>query len=418
MEEVARSMTALLPELGRGVVLAVFAAVYVGMALGRWPGLKVDRSAIALIGAVLVVVFGGLPAERLTAAIDWDTLVVLFGLMLVSAQFALSGAWDALAFRIAYLKLSEPALLAVMMTAVAVLSAVLLNDVVAYVVPPVLIAAMARRGLDPRPFLIGLMMAANIGSAASPIGNPQNILLASAGDLGFAAFLEANALPAALALAIAWIVIVQAWRGRWRAQTPVAGGREAAFHRRHAAKGLVALVLLLLALASPLPRPAAVMLAAAFVLISRDIASRELFALVDWPLLILFASLFLVTDAFAALPVARGLAAAIAEHPAGAGGGAGLAALLVVGSNTVGNVPLVTLLLALIPPPSADWLTTVALYATLAGNLLVTGSIANIIVIERAKAAGVVIGWGMHARVGVPATLVALAVAVVIAAVR
>jgi Na+/H+ antiporter NhaD/arsenite permease-like protein len=149
-----------------GLVLVVFAAVYLGMALGRWPGLKVDRTGIALLGAIVLYGSGAIDGAAVLAAIDFPTLVVLFGLMILSAQFAACGFYDWCSTRIATAAMPPAALLATTVIAAGLLSAVLANDVVVFAMTPLLCVGVAQRGLDPRPFVIALAGGANAGSAA------------------------------------------------------------------------------------------------------------------------------------------------------------------------------------------------------------------------------------------------------------
>ena len=169
-----------------GLVLVVFAAVYLGMALGRWPGLKVDRTGIALLGAILLYGSGAVDGAAVLAAIDFPTLVILFGLMILSAQFAACGFYDWCSARIATAAACRPRRCsALTVVAAGLLSAVLANDVVVFAMTPMLCTGLVRRGLDPRPFVIALAGGANAGSAATIIGNPQNILIGEVGGLDF-----------------------------------------------------------------------------------------------------------------------------------------------------------------------------------------------------------------------------------------
>jgi Na+/H+ antiporter NhaD/arsenite permease-like protein len=154
-EDAATSVTA--------AVVAVFALTYLGMALGRFPGLKIDRTGIAVIAAIVLFSIGAVPAERLVGAIDFPTLIILFGLMILSAQFAASGFYDWCSSRIAATPTSPAILLAITVAVAGGLSAVLANDVVVYAMTPLLCVGLQRRGLDPRPFLIGLAAAAKAG---------------------------------------------------------------------------------------------------------------------------------------------------------------------------------------------------------------------------------------------------------------
>ena len=131
------------------LVTAVFVCVYLGMALGRWPGLMLDRTGIALVGAIVLILCGAVTGEEVRAAIDVPTLVILFGLMVLSAQYASSGFYAWCSRRIAGAALGPAALLALIVAISGVLSAVLANDVVVFAMTPMLATGLLRRGLSP-----------------------------------------------------------------------------------------------------------------------------------------------------------------------------------------------------------------------------------------------------------------------------
>src|SRR5262247_1975032 len=296
------------------MVIAIFLSVYVGMALGRWPGLKIDRTGIALLGAIVLYSTGLVSTAMVLQAIDFPTLIVLFGLMVLSAQFAVCGFYDWCSARIAAMHASPVAILALTVLVAGTLSALLANDVVVFAMTPLLIQGLSRRGLDPRPYLIALASAANAGSAATVIGNPQNILIGQVGRLDFWSFTAACGAPAALALATVFASIWLIWR-RKLAHHPdalvkffKAFGHRAIpdgetempqMDRFGVGKGVAAALVLLALFSSRLAHVADVLLVTAVLLISRRLATRDVLGLVDWHLLVLFAGLFIVTAALA-----------------------------------------------------------------------------------------------------------------------
>src|SRR4029453_7909229 len=196
------------------VVVAVFAFVYVGMILGEIPGLALDRTGIALLGALVLVVTNRIAVDVAWRAIDVPTIALLFGLMVVSAQFRLGGFYAAVVRRIDRSDHAPGVLLALVILAAAVLSAVLANDIVCLAMAPMLIEACARRRLDPIPFLLALACAANVGSAATLIGNPQNMLIGQTLELSFAGYLRDGGIPALAGLAGVWLGVWGGLRGR------------------------------------------------------------------------------------------------------------------------------------------------------------------------------------------------------------
>jgi Na+/H+ antiporter NhaD/arsenite permease-like protein len=399
------------------LVASVFACVYLGMALGRWPGLMLDRTGIALVGAIVLILSEAVTGDEVRAAIDVPTLVILFGLMVLSAQFASCGFYAWCSRRLARAPWGPAPLLALTVAVSGLLSAVLANDVVVFAMTPMLALGLMRRGLDPRPFLIALTAAANAGSSATIIGNPQNILIGQSGGLDFFAFLRVCGPPALTALVISYVVVLLVWRGRFALADPRVrhGSPDAAtaraLDRSGLIKALVATVLLLILFATSLPRTEGVLLVTGGLLISRKLSTRRILGLVDWHLLVLFGALFVVTYAFNATGVPGQLVAALESHGFALTSPWLLGPLTIVGSNTIGNVPLVVLLLQILPAPSPSLLYFLAVISTLAGNLLIVGSLANIITVERAQEVGVKLGFLEHARCGIPITVLSLAAA-------
>jgi Na+/H+ antiporter NhaD/arsenite permease-like protein len=394
-------------------VLPIVALVYLGMILGGLPFLQLDRTGVALLGAIAIVGLGVLTPEQAAQSIHLPTLLLLFSFMVISAQMRLGGFYTRVTLGIADLRLSPPALLGAVIAVVAALSAVFSNDVICLAVAPVLADACLHRRLDPVPYLLGLACAANVGSAATLIGNPQNMLIGQLLGLRFADYFLEALVPVLLGLAATWGVIAWQARGRWRTvlEDPPPERREeyAGYDRWQSAKGLaVAAALIGAFLLTELPREVVALGGAGLLLMSRKLHSHKMLGLVDWELLILFIGLFVVNHALEQ----SGLTARAVAWLAGAGvplsdaGPLFVATLLL--SNVVSNVPAVMLLLPAATEPFSGPM--LALVSTLAGNFFIVGSIANIIVVEAARRRGIAIDWRSHARAGVPVTLISLAV--------
>ncbi|OIO01358.1 MAG: anion transporter [Desulfovibrionaceae bacterium CG1_02_65_16] len=391
-------------------VCAVFAVVYLGMLLGRLPGLAVNRAGVALLGAVALLGGGALTSRAAWNAVDMPTMSLLFGLMLVSAQLRLGGFYTLCARRIAAAALGPRALLLLVMAAGAGLSALLVNDIVCLAMTPILAEGCLKRGLNPIPFLIGLACAANIGSAATLIGNPQNMLIGQVGGLPFGAFALDCLPPVIVGLVAAWGVIVLLSRGDWTLERPALSAPAVPFRPWPSVKGCLLLGLALIGfLALPTPREVVALCAGGFVLLSRRTESRAVFALVDWQLLLLFLGLFVVNHAVAQAGLLDRMYAFVRVSGVDLASPVWLFAVTAALSNVISNVPAVMLLLPASPTPQARLL--LALASTLAGNLFLLGSIANLIVAEQAANLGINITWRRHLRFGLPVTLVTFAIA-------
>lgn len=396
------------------LVIGVFAVVYLGMALGRWPGLAIDRTGVAVIGAIVLFVSGAVDGQAAFRFIDFPTIAVLFALMVIAAQFAASGFFEWIGSGIAQGRVGERVLLFHVVLTGGVLAALLTNDVVVWAMTPVLVQGLLHRGINPRPYVIALACAANAGSAATVIGNPQNLLIGEYGGIGFWPFVLACGVPALVSLAVVYGVILTARTGIGLAarKSPATDtetiGQPVCLKREPLVKALAATVALVIVFSVAEERATWALAIAGALLLSRKLATRQMLSMVDWHLLLLFAGLFVVTGALGARPA---LIPGVLATSISAGtyyGMETLGALALAGSNTIGNVPLVVFLLSVTGDWTASALYALALFSTLSGNFLIVGSVANIIAVERARSLGVTVSFIDYARIGIPVTALSL----------
>jgi Na+/H+ antiporter NhaD/arsenite permease-like protein len=393
------------------LITALFALTYAGMALGRIPGSRVDRTGIAMIVAVVLVATGAVPGAEIAGAIHFPTLLLLAGLMILSARVGAAGFYDAAAAWIARQAGRPLRLLALTIAIGGVLSALLVNDIVVFAMTPLLCAGLAARKLDARPFLFGLAAASNAGSAATLIGNPQNIMIGQVGGLGFWWYFAAAIVPSILGLAISFGCIAWTWRSSLQAEAAAAPSEVPPFDRRQTGICGVALIALLVLFTTPVPREISALLVAACLIVSRKLATRQLLDEIDLPLLILFACLFVVNDAFARTGLAEQAVGILGEHGLLPDRVSLLSPLALILSNTIGNVPAVVMILKVWHAIPEGTLVGLAILSTLAGNLFLVGSLANLIVAERAAGQGVALSFRDHAKAGVPITILSMLVA-------
>lgn len=392
-------------------ILGILIATYAGIAVGRVPGLKLDRTGIALLGAIAVMIFGGGSAADVAAYVNWPTLLLLFGFFVIAAQLQLSGFYDRVAGAISR-RLDHPArFLLVLMLVTAALSAFLNHDVVCLVFTPIVGAALLRQRLNPVPFLIGLAIASNLGAAATPVGNPQDMLIAQVALLPFGRYLLWAFAPVAFALFAAYGLIW--WLSRGTLARPASGSAvepapSQPYDRAHTVKGLVILGVVIVLFFLDLPKEVIALAAAGFHLASPKFRTEDLLRLVDWPILVLFMSLFVITGAFSA----SGYGDQLMAHLGAAGFDlhrpATLAATTAVLSNLINNAAAVMLLLKVVDVHAPVTAYTLALANSFGGSLLIIGSVSNLIVVQQARRLGVTIGFRDFARLGVPVTLTAL----------
>lgn len=389
------------------LTIIVFLLVYVAMGFGKLPGFKVDRTGAAIIGALAMMAADSITPPHAWNAIDYRTIGMLFGLMVVSASFVVSGFYSWTANRVAMLKVSPPALLAVLIGVGGILSALLTNDVVVVAMTPLLVSISLSRGLNPIPFLLGFCFAANNGAAGSLIGSPQNMIASQGLDISFVGLLEASAIPALLSLPITWFVLVWLYRKRWyiakdETQTTVSTMQENLNVWETTKAGVITLAVIIAFIVSDIPRELIALTAAGFLLLNRSIASSDMLKLVDGNLLLLIMGLFVVNAAFASTGIPQQLLDDLRTHGVDLNNPFALFLVTGVLSTIVGNNPSVMLLVPFLTPDgNADALgAALVLGSGFSSNLLVFGSLAGIIVVEQAAAYGVKISFSEFAKSG------------------
>ena len=389
------------------ITLIVFVLVYVGMGLGGVPGLALDRTGIALLGLITLIGTETMTLNEAAAAVDTPTIALLFALMIISAQFEQSGFYNWIARRITKAGKNPKLLLAVIIAATGLLSALLTNDVVVFALTPVLCASMLALNLDVRPYLVGLAAAANAGSAATLIGNPQNILIGQAGKLDFWNYILFALPPTLVTLAVIFLVILVTWK--LVPASTIENSAPAALDRYQLGKALLAVTALIALFLTPLPREVSALTIAGTLLLSRRLSSRDMIGAVDWHLLLMFTCLFGVTEAFSKTGLAQQGLSYLGQHGLYPDHLSMMAPVSILASNTIGNVPFVVLFIKLLPNLGAGALYGLAVLSTFAGNLLLTGSMCNIIVAERAELQGAKLSFADFGRSGVPITLLSMA---------
>lgn len=391
------------------LVTALVTVTLVGVAIGRYPWLKMNRATIALVGATLLIALGALTLDEAYQAVDWNTILLLFGMMVLNVNLRTSGFFHLVTAHVLARAHTPRRLLALLVVTSGLLSAIFLNDTIVLVFTPLVLEIVLTLKRNPLPYLVGLVTAANLGSVATITGNPQNMLVGISSGISYVDFTRALGPVALLGLGVIWVVIVLVYPREFRAERLVTGPIELPPpNYRRLRKALLATVLMLGALIVGAPIPLAAALAAALLLISRKLEPDKVFQEIDWGLLVFFSSLFVVTGAIEHSGLGERLFALL--RPCADGGPGPLTGVAVVLSNLVSNVPAVMLFRPIVPDlanPHAAWL-TLAMATTLAGNLTLLGSVANLIVAELAKKQGVHLSFVEYLKAGTPIAILSL----------
>jgi Na+/H+ antiporter NhaD/arsenite permease-like protein len=388
---------------------AIFLATFAVLAAGRAPFLRIDRTGAAIIGAVLMVATGAIDFPDAVRAVDFPTLVLLFGMMIIVAHLRLAGGIALVARAIGGGVQSRVRLLFALVFATGLLSALFVNDTICLAFTPVVLDLAAARRERPLPYLLALATASNIGSVATITGNPQNMLVGSMSGISFARFAAALSPVAVVGLALDGAIIWALFRRELAStSTAVRELPHVRTHRPLLVKTLAVIAGVLAAFLAGFNSAIVAVSGAAALLVTRRVRPSKIYAAIDWDLLVLFAGLFVVVGAGERAGFDRRLLVWL--RPLGVQTVAGLSATAAVLSNAVSNVPAVMLFTRIVPrlpEPDRAWL-ALAMSSTLAGNLTVLGSIANLIVIEGAKRRGVNVSFTEYARVGVPLTVITI----------
>jgi Na+/H+ antiporter NhaD/arsenite permease-like protein len=392
---------------------AIFLFTMGVVAAGKFPGLRVDRTGAAVIGAALMVGVGVLTPQQAYAAVNLDTIALLFGMMIVAANLRLSGFFGLVSAWVVRHVRRPIWLLSAIVAVSGVFSAFFVNDTICLVLTPLVCHVTARLKRNAVPYLLAVAMAANIGSAATITGNPQNMLIGSVSHLSFGAFAAVLSPIAAIGLAVTVAVLSLLYRSEF-----ASGARlEEVEEQVRVSPPLLwrsalvaAAMVVFFFLGQPVPKVA--LLAGAFLLITRRVRPEKVYRQIDFPLLVMFAGLFVVVAGIEQTPWLSDLLAAaqrmqLERVPV-------LGALTAVLSNLVSNVPAVLMLRPFVThfhDPHKGWL-VLAMASTLAGNFTITGSVANLIVVQRARQEGVKVSFREYFRAGAPLTAITIVIGV------
>ena len=388
------------------ISLIIILLTILGVALGSYPVLRMNRTTIALVGATSLIVIGAISLENAIQAIDFDTIILLFSIMVININFMLSGFFNLITSQILKFAKTPQRLLALVIFVSGLLSALFLNDTIVLVFTPIVLNITIILKRNPIPYLMALATAANVGSAATIIGNPQNILIGTASKIPFTDFALALAPVSIVGMAIIWMVISFIYKKEFKKTTfEKLPDEKIRLLRPLLYKSVAAAIIMLGSFILGFSMPVAALGAASLLLITRRVKPERVFREIDWSLLVFFIGLFIVTKTLDYIGVSQILKGFITLNTGNEI--VDLTIISVILSNLISNVPAVLVLRPVVETfvnPQMAWL-TMAMATTFAGNLTLLGSVANLIVAESAKKGGVKLTFAEYLKAGIPITI-------------
>lgn len=397
----------------RYLILIIFIVTYILITVQRIPGLRIDRPSGVTIGSTLLLLTGLLTVREAYSFVDWDVITFLLGMMVIIAYLEFSGFFEHTALWLVRISPSTHHLLATTIISCALLSALFVNDTICLLFTPILLRATSYLKLNPLPYLIAIATASNIGSALTITGNPQNMYIGVQSNIPFLKFIWIMAVPVAAGLMADYAVIRLLFRKDiHRSPLPPIHIEAAPLKKPLMIKALLVLGIVLALFIAGMGYPLAVLVGMSMIFIIGRVPPREVLTHVNWPLLLFFAGLFVVMGAFEKAGYMTAILTSTSQYFSGDGFGSriGLSCFTALLSNVVSNVPAVIL----IQPVGSHfgfsdgfWI-LLAMASTFAGNLTLIGSVANLIVAEKAQAMDIDLGFMDYLKAGLPVTLITL----------
>jgi Na+/H+ antiporter NhaD/arsenite permease-like protein len=391
---------------------AALAAVLVLISARQIGNLKLQIWQIMLAGALVVVLTGQISLYNAIRAINLDVMFFLLGMFIVGEAMAESGYLQALSYKLFSRAESIDHLLLLILFGLGILSSLLMNDTVAIIGTPLMLYLARVHNISPKLLLITLAFAVTTGSVMSPIGNPQNLLIALNGGLAdpFLVFIRHLFLPTIANLFLAYILLKVSFADQFRKsslnhlQEPM-GDQKLAFISKISFLVLIVLVTAkvgaaVLGKGAGLPLTYIALLSAMPIIVLSE-RRIEVAKRIDWHTLIFFASMFVLMESVWISGIFQGFLAGaevdMSSVPT-------ILALSVLLSQLISNVPFVALFQPLMPGASIQDLMALAAGSTIAGNLFILGAASNVIIIQNAEKRGETLSFLDFAKVGIPFT--------------
>jgi Na+/H+ antiporter NhaD/arsenite permease-like protein len=401
------------------IALIIFILTYTGIIFTRLPKINIDRPSAAFFGAVAMIVFGVMTFEEAVRAIDYNTIALLLGMMVIIATLQLDGFFSLIAEKAVSYSKTSSRLLVIIVFVTGISSAFLVNDAVVLLFTPVIITICLTSRLNPVPYLIAEILSSNIGSVMTITGNPQNMLIGINSNISYAHFML-HLLPVSIfgLLGTVWVV-KRFYPAEFRNGTVISTGSHQFEYQYASMKFSIpifagVIIMFFLSKIIHLSIPLIALTGASLILIFGRIKPSKVIKNVDWVLLLFFASLFIVVEG----AVKAGLMHGLIESKRLTESFEGIALLhgvSLVMSQIVSNVPFTVMMLPLMKPIAGDilWL-SLASASTLAGNATIIGAMANLIVIESANGFNVHIKFWEFFKVGIVTTFLTFIISMLV----
>lgn len=395
------------------ITLLIVTITYIGIALGEFPSFRANRTTITLMGAGALLAAGQIAFNQIGSFLDLNTLTLLFGMMIINANLQLAGFFRLAGRTILRFTHTSRGLLALLIAVSGILSALFLNDTICLMLTPLVLDITLGAKRNPIPYLIALATASNVGSVALLTGNPQNMIIGIASKISYVHFAQALVPIALLGMGGIWLVIIWFYPNEFHSEHFDIGElHEPRIYRPLLYKSLFVTAGLLVGFIVGVPIAESALIAACVLLLTRRIHPDKIMSRVDWNLMVFFSALFIVSGSLETSGLTKGLYDSVSKSLNGSS--ITLSAITVLLSNLISNVPAVLLLKPIIPHlsnPQAGWL-TLAATSTLAGNLTLLGSVANLIVVEIAARRNVKVSFWEYTKPGFIITTISLVLGV------
>ena len=394
-------------------LIIIFLSLF-GIAIGSFPKFRMNRATISLVGASALIVLNKMSLEKAVSYVDIDTIVLIFAMMIININLRLAGFFNIITNKVIAYSKTPKQLLIILTFSSGILSSLFLNDTIVIMFTPMIIEIVLQLRRNPIPYLIALATSANIGSAATIVGNPQNMIIGIQSGIAFSKFMFYMFPISIICLTLVVLVISMIYRKEFRndkfEQNIIS---EPKIYKPLFIKSTIVLSIMLLAFLFGLPVSITALAASATLLITRRIKPERVFLEVDFSLLIFFASLFIIshqTNHLLSSAVKISDLEFFSQNRI-----INISLVSSILSNLISNVPAVLMMSPIIKEmanPEKLWL-TLSLSSTFAGNLTLLGSVANLIVVEMARKRGVNIKFSEYLKSGIVITLFSLILGVI-----